>query len=91
MFDLAERLSDFTVAVSENRPSNTNIPNDNADFPVCHQHEGYPTDYAVVYCEPGPRWGRYVSVYTSIHDDAMSLCEVEVYDAQCKCKHAQIL
>ena len=91
MFYLAERLSDFTVAVSEVRPSNTITPNNNPDFPVCHQHEGYPIDYAVVQCELGPRWGRYVSVYTNIHDDAMSLCEVEVYDTQCKCSHVQCM
>ena len=81
----AKYLSDFTVTVSEIRPSNQNSPNNNPDFPVCHQHEGYPTEPVTVYCKPGPRWGRYVSVYANTPGKPLHFCEVEVYEVHCKC------
>ena len=79
-----ERLSNFAVAVSEAPPSNDNTPHSNPDFPVCHQYQGYPIGTVMVYCEPVPRWGRYVSVYIDALKMALTLCEVEVYAAQRK-------
>ena len=54
---------------------------------MCHPHEGYPNTHATVYCDPGPRWGRYVSIYINLKDAGMILCEVEVYEARCKYIH----
>ena len=76
------------VVVSEVRPSNDNPPNNNPNFLVCHQHVGYPTEPITVYCDPGPRWGRYVLVYIDIEIRPMALCEVELYEARCKENHA---
>ena len=83
IFFQAGWLSNFAVAVSEIRPSNDNPPHNNPNFAVCHQHEGYPIDPITINCEPGPRWGRYVSVYLS-ENRPLNLCEFEVYGAQCK-------
>ena len=73
----------FVVAVSDLRLANNNTPRNNPDFPVCHQLKGYPIEPITVYCESGPRLGRYVSV--SVNSSShFALCEVKVDAAQCK-------
>ena len=83
-FFQAEWLANFAVAVSELPPSKDNTPNNNPDFPICHQHGGYPNHKVTVNCEPVPRRGRYVSVYIATPATPLVLCEVEVYAAQRK-------
>ena len=82
---LGHWLSDFKVAVSDVRPSNDNTPNNNPDFPVCHQHNGYPNGLVTVTCQPGPLWGRYVSVYIDTPNTPLVLCEVQVFGVRCEC------
>ena len=76
------------MSVGGVRPSNNNRPNKNPDFPLCHHYIGDPFRHVTVNRHPGPRFGRYVSVFHNNAGRPLLLCEVEVYEAQCKCHEA---
>ena len=83
VFISVERLSDFTVYVSDvSFPPPDDQPFAEPDYHVCATYVGYPPGgtAVIITCQQGPVWGWGTHLYIQQpRVEFLTLCEVEVY------------
>ena len=76
-------FANFVVSLSQIIPSLSSNPSDSFGFTECYRHtHSKPVERDItIVCEPGPVWGRYVSIHM-VESGQLALCDVQVKQHQ---------